>query len=338
MTSIKTTTRNLVSAMAIALPAAFAFGSAAQAQDYPSKPIALVCTTSPGSGTAAWCEMVAGELAKEGYLGVPVNVTYKNGASNWEPTLYVSQQPADGYTIMHFSRSFTSYFNLPHFELKPAAFEILAKFEETIYGIGVRCDDPDLKTWDDIVAYAENNPGQLGMGFNKIGSTHHLQTTMITRDPKGAKLNFVPYSGTGGVVKDVVGGHLRVGAAQPGLWNSHIEAGTICPVLILNEEQLDHPLWASVPSIRDVGMSYDVPHQWQGFLVKAGTPDDRMDILTDALRKVSESDHYKEVYMDRNPHVVPNFVGGDRDKLMSDFLDAVATTREFLLEIEFIQG
>lgn len=334
MTPLLNKTKGALAAVALVFPAGAAFAQ----DDYPSKPIELVCTTSPGSGTAAWCEMVAGELAKEDYLGVPINVTYKNGASNWEPTLYLSQQEADGYTFMHFSRSFTSYFNLPHFELEPEAFEILAKFEETIYGIGVRCDDPDLKSWEDVVAYTEANPGALAMGFNKIGSTHHLQHTMITRDPAGAKLNFVPYSGTGDVVKDVIGGHLRVGAAQPGLWNSHIEAGTICPILILNETRLDHPQWADVPSIRDVGMSYDVPHQWQGFMVKAGTPEERMDILTAALEKVSKSDHYKEVYMSRNPHVVPNFVGGDREKLMADFLEAVATTREFLLEIDFIQG
>lgn len=341
MTHLLTTAKRILAAAALALPAAvpisIATTAVARADDYPSKPVELVCTTSPGSGTAVWCEMVAAELAKDGYLGVPVNVTYKSGGSNWEPTLYLSQQPADGYTFMHFSRSFTSYFNLPHFELDPEDFTILSRFEETIYGVGVRCDDPDLKSWEDVVAYTKENPGKLAMGSNKVGSTHHLQHTMIGLDPAGAKLNFVPYSGTGQVVKDVLGGHLRVGFAQPGRWNSHIEAGTICPILILNEERLDHPLWADVPSIRDVGMSYDVPHQWQGFLVKAGTPPEIVETLTNALRKVTESDEYKNVYMVQNPHVIPKFVGGDSEQLMAEFQEAVGKTREFLIEIEFIE-
>lgn len=336
MTALVKKAKTLMAA-AIAVPAATLSG-VAMAQDWPSAPVELVCTTSPGSGTAVWCEMVASELTKDDYLGVPVNVVYKNGGSNWEPTLYVSQQPADGYTFMHFSRSFTSYFNLPHFEREPEDFEILARFEETIYGVGVRCDDPDLQSWEDVVAYTEANPGELAMGSNKVGSTHHLQHTMIGLDPAGANLNFVPYSGTGQVVKDVVGGHLRIGFAQPGRWNSHIEAGTICPILILNEEQLDHPLWADVPSIRDVGMTYDVPHQWQGFLVRAGTPPEIVDALRSALRQVTESDQYRDVYMAQNPHVVPNFVGDNSEQLMTEFLEGVAKTREFLLEIGFIEG
>ncbi|WIY26568.1 Bug family tripartite tricarboxylate transporter substrate binding protein [Parasedimentitalea psychrophila] len=334
------TTQSILSAAALVAPATMMFATASTAQDgdYPSKPMELVCTTSPGSGTAVWCEMLAVELAKDDYLGVPIKVTYMNGGSNHEPTVYLSDQAADGYTFMHMSRSFTSYFNLPHFTKTPDDFHLLAKFEETVYGVGVRCDDPDISSWDDLVAYNEANPGELAMGSNKVGSTHHLQHTMIGLDPAGADMRFVPYKGTGEVVKDVVGGHLRVGFAQPGRWNTHIEAGTICPILILNEERLDHPLWAEVPSIREAGMSYDVPHQWQGFMVKAGTPPERMDILAAAMEKVTTSDQYRNVYMAQNPHVVPAFDAADRDKLMADFKTAVGVTREFLLEIGMIEG
>ncbi|AKI02729.1 hypothetical protein IMCC20628_04051 [Hoeflea sp. IMCC20628] len=320
--------------------AVMAFATVATAQDsnYPSKPIELVCTTSPGSGTSIWCEMVAGELKKDEYLGVPINVTYKNGGSNHEPTVYLSEQPADGYTFMHMSRSFTSYFNLPHFTKTPDDFHLLAKFEQTVYGVAVRCDDPEIKSWEDLVAYNEANPGKLTMGSNKVGSTQHLQHTMIGRDPAGADLGFVPYKGSGGVVKDVIGGHLRVGFGPAGVWNTHIEAGTICPILTLNEERLEDPLWADVPSIRDVGMSYNVPHQWQGFMVKAGTPPEVMDTLAAALKKVSESDHYRDTYMVQNPHVVPAFDAADRDKLMSDFKDDVAETRLFLIKVGMIDG
>ena len=340
MISLIKNTQRLASAVAFvtSATAAIVFATVATAQDakYPSKPIELVCTTSPGSGTAIWCEMLASELAKHGYLGVPINVTYKSGGSNLEPTVYLDEQPADGYTFMHMSRSFTSYFNLPHFTKSPDDFHLLAKFEQTVYGVAVRCDDPDIKSWADLVAYNKANPDKLTMGSNKVGSTQHLQHTMIGRDPAGAELGFVPYKGSGDVVKDVVGGHLRVGFAPAGVWNTHIEAGTICPILSLNEERLENPLWADVPSIRDAGMTYNVPHQWQGFMVKAGTPPEVMDTLAAALKKVTESDHYRNVYMKQNPHVVPAFDAADREKLMADFKDEVAETRLFLVKVGMI--
>lgn len=304
------------------------------AEQFPEKPINLVCTTKPGSGAATWCNMMASELKKPDYLGVPVNVVYKSAGSNHEPIVYVDAKEADGYTIMHMSGSYPGYFNLPHFTKSYDDFQIIARVEQTLYGIAMRCDDADIKSWEELVAYGRSNPRDLAMGSNKVGSVHHRHHVRIGNDEKGSDMRFVPYQGTGGVVKDVVAGHLRVGFAQPGKWNSHIEAGTICPLLILNEERLDHPLWKDVPSVPDVGMTYDIPHQWQGFLVKKGTDEARMDKLSAAIQKVTESDEYAE-YMTNQPHVIPNFES-DREKLSSDFYTALESTRAFMIETEMI--
>jgi putative tricarboxylic transport membrane protein len=329
--------KTVLPVMALAFPAAglAMLTTSASAQSYPSQPIELICTTSPGSGVARWCEMLAQELAKPEYLSTPINVVYMSGGSNHEPAVYVTNREADGYTLMHGSASFHSYFNLPFFTVDLDDFELLARFEQTVYGVGVLCSDPDLKSWEDVVEYARANPGELAMGSNKVGSTHHVQHTRIALDENGADIRFVPYEGTGDVVRDVVGGHLRLGFAQPGLWNPHIEAGTVCPLLILNEEKLDHPLWADVPSVQDAGMTYDIPHQWQGFFVKAGTPDEVMDTLAAALEKVTNSEAYAE-YMEQNPHVVPAF-NSDRAEIKADFEREMQATRDFLVEVGMLQ-
>jgi len=320
--------------VAIMVPAAIA--THAKAADFPSKPIELVCTTKPGSGAAAWCNLMAEELQKPAYLGVPVNVQFKYGGSNHEPVVYVYNKPNDGYTIMHLSGSYPGYFNLPHFTRSYDDFQIVARVEQTLYGIAVRCDDPDIKTWQDLVKYAKDNPGELAMGSNKVGSIHHRQHVRIAADPKGAKMRFVPYKGTGGVVKDVVGKHLRVGFAQPGKWNPHIESGTVCPLLLLNETRLDHPLWKDVPTVPEVGLSYTIPHQWQGFLVKKGTPEKVMDKLSSAMKSVTQSEAYQK-YMAKQPHVIPNFED-DRKKLSEDFYQNLKDTRKFMINNGMIKG
>lgn len=331
---LKTILKRALPFVALAAPAIAALP--ASAADFPKKPIELVCTTKPGSGAALWCNMMAEELQKPDYLGVPVNVAFKYAGSNHEPVVYVANKPADGYIIMHLAGSYPGYFNLPHFTKSYDDFQIIAQVEQTLYGIAVRCDDPDIKSWKDLVAYSKSHPGELAMGSNKVGSIHHRQHIRIANDPMGANMRFVPYSGTGGVVKDVVGKHLRVGFAQPGKWNPHIEAGTICPLLLLNEKRLDHSLWKDVPSVPEVGLTYEIPHQWQGFLVKKGTPPEIMDTLAAAMKKVTESEAYKK-YLAQAPEVIPNFED-NREKLSKDFYKALDDTKKFMIKNGMIKG
>lgn len=319
------------SMFAVAAPFAFA-GPANAAGDYPDGPIEWVCATSPGSGAARWCMMMANEMGN--ILDTPINVVYRPAGSSHEAVVHTYSEDADGYTILHGNGSFPGYFNLPHFTRTHEDFQLVARIEQTLYGIAVRCDDPEINSWEDMANFVQENPGELAMGSNKVGSLHHRHHARMS-DALGGGLRFVPYEGTGDVVSDVVGGHLRVGFAQPGLWNSHIEAGTICPLLILNEDRLDHPQWEDVPSVPEVGLTYEIPHQWQGFFVKIGTPEEIMDVLSEAAVQVLESEAYQE-YLSQNPHVMANFED-DRDHLQADFAENIASAREFMIENEIIE-
>lgn len=325
-------------ASALAAAALVAGGhSAIAASDYPNHPIELVCSTAPGSGAARWCNMMAEEMAKPGRLGVPITVVFKNAGSNHEPVVYTYGKPADGYTIMHVSGSFSGYYNLPHFTKGPGDFDIVARVEKTLYGIAMRCDNPEgIKSWQDLVAYAKKNPGKLAMGSNKVGSLHHRHQTALLKNA-GADVRFVPYKGTGGVVKDVVGGHLQVGFAQPGLWDQHIKAGTICPLLLLDETKLTaDPQWKDVPSVRDAGLTYDIPVQWQGLQMKKGTPAEIEDKIAAAAKAVTDSAAYK-AYVAKSPHVVPDFQT-DRDAIAKSFAKDVKNARQFMIDAEIIKG
>ena len=196
--------------------------------------------------------MVAKHLQQKGFLGVPVKVLFKSGGSNHEPVVYTQGKPADGYTLMHFAASFTGYFNLPHFKYGFKDFDIVSRMEQHLYAIAVRSDSP-FKTYKDVVAYAKKNPGRLAMGSNKIGSIHHRHQELL-HQTQGIKIRFVPYKGTGDVVKDVMGGHLS-GIAQPGKWNRH-KAGKARALLLLNEKRLPGKNWKDIPVPSDLGINY----------------------------------------------------------------------------------
>ncbi len=326
MTQASVTKTIVASTVGIAM--AFGINTTTAEAKYPNKPIELVCSTKAGSGAARWCQMMADELSKKNRLGVPVNVVYKPGGANHEGVVYTSSKPADGYTILHISGSHAGYFNLPHFTKKFSDFHMVARVERHLYAIAVRCDDKGIKSWKDLIAVAKKKPGQLAMGSNKPGSIHHRQHIRINND-QGIKLRFVPYKGTGGVVKDVVGKHLRVGFAQPGKWNPHIKAGTVCPIALLNEKRLNHPLWKNVPTIHEVGAKYKIPHQWQGFIVKKGTSKAIIKRISDASKDVANSKAYQK-YLAKQPHVIPLF-SDDRAKLTKDFNQNLKDARAFML-------
>jgi tripartite-type tricarboxylate transporter receptor subunit TctC len=239
----------------------------------------------------------------------------------------LTQKKNDGHTILHINGSHSGYFNLPHFTKTFDDFSMVAKVERHLYAIAVRCDDPEIKSWSDLVKIEKASPGKLSMGSNKPGSLHHRQHILINND-QGIKMRFVPYKGTGGVVKDIAGGHLRVGFAQPGKWNKHIKSGVACPLALLNETRLDHPLWKDVPTIGELGAKYTIPHQFQGFMVKKGTSDKIMDAIAKATKDVINSDAYKK-YINKQPHVIPMFED-DRKAITSNFQQSLKDAKVFM--------
>ncbi len=320
----------LLSAAAGAMAMALGLAGPAAAK-FPSKPIDFICATSPGSGAAVWCHLVADHLRKD--LKNPVKVQFKSGGSNHEPTVYVAKKPADGHTLLHISGSFTGYFNLPHFRYDEKDFDILAVMEQHLYAIAVHADSP-WKNYKDFIAAAKKNPNKYSMGSNKIGSIHHRHQELLHKTI-GIKVRFVPYKGTGDVVKDVVGKHLIIGFAQPGKWNSHIKAGKARALLLLNEKRLGGPIWSKIPVPSDLGINYKLPHQFQGFMVRKGTPKEAMKGLKTSLKKLKTTDTYKK-YLSKQPHVIPGY-DDDTERLNKEFKSGKKATRKLMIKLGILK-
>ena len=296
----------------------------------------LICTTSPGSSVAVWCQLLAQEFPK--VLGVPMRVTFKSGGSQHEPVLYVSGKPADGHIILHISASFYGYFHLPHYRRTYNDFQTLAQVEKHVYGVAVKCNNKyGIKTFEDLVAYAKKNPGKLSMGSNKRGSTHHRhQLAFLKAAGIGDKVRTIFYRGDGNVVKDVLGGHLPSGQASPRTWRPHIEAGTICPLVSQTHKRLSHdPIWKNVRSAVEVGLKYDLPLHWQGLMVKRGTPPAVMKILEDAVYKVTSSPDYKD-YLAKGTHIVLDVKTGS-EWLNKDMAKNQAVVKQFMIDHKIIK-
>jgi len=294
------------------------------AAEYPDHPIEFVCATSPGSGAARWCQIMADGLSQPEALGQPVRVIFKGGGSGNEAATYAMQREADGYTLLHANGSWAGYMNLPTFSYKLSDFDFMAIIEKSLFALGVKADSP-YKTFAEVIAAAKEKPGEISVGGNKIGSIPHRMLLDLNK-AAGVELAFVPYEGTGDVVKDVLGGHIPVGFGQHALWIPHVKAGNARVLLTINEERL--PAMPDVPVPSELGLDYKIAHQWQGFFLKAGVPDDVKAKIAAALKTVVESQAYKD-YLAQNPHVVPAFET-DTAKLNADFAEQLKDFRAFM--------
>lgn len=303
----------------------FSGAAPAHAQDaYPQKPVELVCSTSPGSTAAQWCQLVAQVLAQDGMLGVPVNVAYKGAGSGNEAAVYVRGKPADGYTILHANASWSGYMNLPTFEPSVEDFEYLARIEKFIYALGTHTAMP-YQTFGDAVAAAKEKPGTLAVAGNKIGSIHHKHILSVFK-AADAEAVHIPYEGSGDAVRDVLGQHVPLGLGSIGQLQPHVEAGNIRPLVVLNEERV--AAFPDVPTPAELGYDYPISHQWQGIFLRAGTPEDIKGKLRDALTKLMDSPEYAE-YLKNSPHVEKNFET-DPAVLKQSLEDEISDYREFM--------
>ena len=272
--------------ISLAVAGLFLAAPVSAAETFPTKAMEIISTGSPGSGMSLYTQAVAKILS--GILKVPVNVVHKSAANSAQAIDYLISRPADGYTMVNLSSAIATYMHFKHFKAKPSDLYFLCELQKTIYSLAVPTDSP-FKTAQDLIDYAKKNPGKLDVGSAKLGSPQHMHV-MNFADAAGIDVNYVPYGGTGETLKDVLGGHLRVGLVQPFLVMPHVAAGKIRILLNTAEERLAE--LPDVPVPADLGLVYPFYHQSYGVALKAGTTPERLAILRKAFKDLSEHPEY----------------------------------------------
>ena len=187
-------------------------GSSAYVQAYPNKSIRLFVGFPPGGGSDALARLVGAALPEK--LGQQILVDNRPGANTILATEYVKSQPADGYTLLFVSASFS---------INPSLYKLSYDIEKDFSPVTVVAIVPLLlithpslpvRTVKDIIALAKAQPGKLDYASFGIGSAAHLAGEMML-SMTGTNMVHVPYKGSAPAVADVIGG--RVTMMMPGI-------------------------------------------------------------------------------------------------------------------------
>src|SRR5579871_5756248 len=169
--------------------------AAAQAQDYPTKPVKWVVPYPPGGTTDILARLIGQYLSE--HLGQQFVIDNRPGAGNNIGTEVVANSPPDGYTLLLVNPAnginATLYKRLPFNFLRDIA--PVAGITRVPNVMEVTPTFP-AKNVAEFIAYAKANPGKIHMASSGNGTSVHLSGELFMA-MTGIKMTHVPYRGAG---------------------------------------------------------------------------------------------------------------------------------------------
>ncbi len=259
--------------------------------EYPSKDIQMVCNSGAGGGTDTIVRQIS--LMAEPYLGGSIYVVNKSDATEAiGPSLVMEAKP-DGYTIGNINYGsvvnavYSEY--IPGYDLdKLNIFALITKENDAIM---VGKDSP-YKTFDDLIAAAKVNPGQIRIGDQGIGSRVYLLATKIEQ-AFGVEFNKISYQSSASQREAIMNKEVDAAITSMGDFSSLLNSGEAIALCEFSTER--NAAYPDVPTILELGYGEELlSSSFIGMACPAGTPQEIVDKLTDAFEQAATSQEFKD--------------------------------------------
>lgn len=267
--------------LTVLLIAAMALSTAAQAQEWPNKPIRLIVPFPAGGPTDLIGREAAEILRQE--LKQTVIVDNRPGGNGVLGLNVLAKSPADGYTVGLMAITVAI---APH--LGNATFDSFKDFAPISNMVAtspvlVANKDAPFNNLKELAVAAKADPGKIAYGTPGVGTIPHLAAELFQYEA-GIKLNHIPYKGAAQQIQDLIGGQTLLDS-QSSLVVAlpHIKSGRIKPIAVLSETR--STLLPDVPTAKESGYSGMVVAPWFGLGAPAGTPPEIITKLHAALLK-----------------------------------------------------
>ena len=235
---------------------------------YPNRPIKMVVPFAPGGAADQTARMVSEGLSKR--LGQSVVVDNKPGGGATTGAAFVVNSPADGYTLLYttpgpqITNPFLMKGRLPY------APNQLLPVSRIAWVPSVLVINPKVpaNTVQELITYAQKNPGKIFFGSAGIGATSHLSGELFKRMAQ-IEITHVPYKGTGQVVQDLLSGNVQMSIDSLSVYLPYIKSGQLKALGIAMPQR--SPAMPELPPVSDQIKDFDAtPVNYLS--VKAGTP------------------------------------------------------------------
>ena len=234
----------------------------------PVRPVRMMVGFPPGGAVDILARVFAERLS-EG-LGRPVIVEARPGAAGQLAAEVVKASPSDGSTIMLCPDAtlVVRPWTLKKPPYEPSDFAAVAHAGLAAQALGVSSSVP-ARDLHEFAAWARANPDKASVGLPGLGGSVHFLAVMIAQE-LGAKMQMVPYKGSGPSVSDLAAGHVLVSVNPLGTMLAQLKAGKI-RVLGVSGKQRSATA-PDVPTFTEQGYPQLDVSAWFGIFAPAGTP------------------------------------------------------------------
>ncbi|MEI7446260.1 MAG: tripartite tricarboxylate transporter substrate binding protein [Burkholderiales bacterium] len=257
-------------------------GPAAFAQEFPTKPIKVLCGFAPGGPTDVIARIVAADITQT--LGQSVIVENRAGANSLIATQELMRAAPDGYTLIAatLAHNINPILMPDKAKYNPIRDVTAVSLAATVPMIAVTGFDSPINSIADVVSQARAKPGAVTYGSAGHGGSAHLAAAALGNLSK-TDMTHVPFKGNAPALTEVMGGRVSfmfypmVGIAD------QVAARRLKALAVTTAKR--HPDFPNVPTMAELGYpGFEDYSPGIPFLAPAGTPAPIVEKLSAAIR------------------------------------------------------
>ena len=243
--------------------------TAAQAQNYPIKPVRLIVPFAAGGPVDAVGRLIGPKLAEA--WGQQVVIDNRAGANSIVGSEVAMRAAPDGYTLALVSAGFainvSLYPKLPYDTLKD-----FTHIATVAFGPGILVTHPSLpaRNLKELIALAKARPGTLTFGSSGAGApTSHLGMELL-KVLANVNMIHVPYKSMAPALTDILGGQIHMGMPTINVTVQHVRSGRLRAIGVSSATR--SPAMPEVPPLAEAGMPGYEANNWTLLIGPAGVP------------------------------------------------------------------
>lgn len=307
--------KNLVKLCCLTTMLAF-HSSLGSASTYPARPIKVIVPFPPGGLFDTIGRPLAEKL--KAHLGTVI-IENIGGAGSSRGAAVAARAEPDGYTlilggngshvIMPLASSSLSYDPIKNFEpislIGTAPLAIAVHPKQT------------FQTMGELIAAANRDTSKLTFGIAGLGSTTHLTGEMFKQRAPAPDIVYLPYTGGGPLVNDLVAGHIPVSIINMTSQFSEFHATGKIKILVVTSP-------ARIPSLPDIPTAAEtlpgmISQNFGGLFAPKGTPIEIINQIASAMSKTLKDPDLRRIYeaggfdvsSDQSPEALRQFLGDE---------------------------
>jgi tripartite-type tricarboxylate transporter receptor subunit TctC len=261
---------------------------------YPEKPVKLMCPYGAGGTTDLAARTLSSAIPE--YLGQPVVVVNKPGASGSICFDYVTKVKPNGYVMMMAAIGANVLFPAmnPKLPFERDDLVYVARTQINPNMLVVRAKAP-WDSFEDFAKALQESPGKYKYGTAGPGTTSHLGASLILEAlnlPLSAAVP-VHYNSDGEAVLAVIQGEVDFFQANLAPMDSHVKGGMVKGLAVTTEERLsDHK---TVPTYTELGHPSVNVIGWRGVCGPRGLPENVIKVWEKAVKETCASKYWTKV-------------------------------------------